>query len=123
MSNDPAPAVVQRQLDAYNTHDLDALMATYSTDAVQVEFPDKILARGADEIRRRFALRFQESNLHAKLYSRMVMGNVVVDHELVTRTFPEGVGTIELMAIYEVADGRIVRASFVFGPKILAVPA
>ena len=108
---DHPAAVVQRQLDAYNARDIDALLATYAADARQYEHPGKLLASGADEIRPRLALRFQETNLHARLLQRVVMGNIVIDHELVTRTFPEGTGTVEMVAIYEVVGGKIASAS------------
>lgn len=111
--------VVQRQLDAYNARDLDALMATYAEDAQQFEHPAKLLASGAAQIRERSALRFREPNLHAKLIKRMVMGQIVIDQEVVTRTFPEGPGTIELVAIYEVQQDRIAKAWFIYGPKIV----
>ena len=39
-------AVVQRQLDAYNARDLDALIATYAADARQYEHPATLLAPG-----------------------------------------------------------------------------
>lgn len=112
-------SVVQRQLDAYNAREVDALVAIYADDARQYEFPDKLLAQGSAEIRARFALRFQEPNLHAKLLNRIVVGDLVIDHERVTRTFPEGTGTIELAAMYEVKAGRIARAWFRFGTKTL----
>lgn len=100
-------AVVQRQLDAYNARDLDSLLATYAPDARQYELPGKLLATGTAEIGPRLALRFQEPNLHARLLQRAVMGNIVIDHEEVSRTFPEGRGKLDLVAIYEVVDGRI----------------
>ena len=112
-------AVVQKQLDAYNAHDLDALMATYAEGAQQFEHPAKLLAGGAAQIRERFAARFKEPNLHAKLINRIVAGNMVIDHEQVTRTFPEGPGKVELVAIYEVQDGKIARAWFILGVKSL----
>ena len=112
-------AIVQRQLDAYNARDLEALMGTYAEDAEQFEHPAKRLANGANAIRERFVARFQEANLHAALLHRVVMGHVVIDHERVTRTFPEGPGQIELVAIYEVRDGRIARATFIPGPRTL----
>jgi len=112
-------AVVQRQLDAYNARNLDALMALYADDAEQFEHPDKLLARGAAQMRERFAARFQEPNLHARLLHRAIAGNKVIDHEIVTRTFPEGTGAIELVAIYEVDRGRIVKAWFISGAKTL----
>jgi len=115
-----APAtVVQRQLDAYNARDLDAIMATYADDAEQFEHPAKPLAGGAAQIRERFAARFKEPNLHAQLLNRITAGDVVIDHEKITRTFPEGTGTIELVAIYEVRHGRIAKAWFISGTKTL----
>jgi hypothetical protein len=47
------------------------------------------------------------------------MGNVVVDSELITRSFPEGLGTLEMLCIYEVADGLIQKVSFAMGEKRL----
>jgi hypothetical protein len=109
--------VIQRQLEAYNAHDLVAMMATYATDAEQFEHPAKLLASGAEQIRARFAERFKEPDLHAALLQRTVMGNIVVDHECVTRNFPEGRGEIQLIAIYEVQEGKIKKAWFIPGPK------
>lgn len=116
-------AVVQRQLDAYNTRDLDALLATYAPDARQYVYPDTLVATGHDAIRTRMAPRFTEPNLHARLLQRAVMGNLVIDHEEVTRTFPEGTGTLELVAIYEVVDGRIQSQSVRAGAQRLDAPA
>lgn len=112
--------VIQRQLDAYNARDLDAWLATYAEDAQQYEYPAKLLATGHAQIRERSVARFQEPNLHARLIKRTVIGDMVVDHEAVTRTFPEGPGSIELVCIYQVRDGRIQTASFVFGAITLA---
>jgi hypothetical protein len=47
------------------------------------------------------------------------LGSTVIDHEEVTRTFPEGTGTLEMVAIYQVIAGRIARAWFLFGTKTL----
>jgi hypothetical protein len=106
MNTQDAAAVVQRQLDAYNARDVEAILATYAEDAEQFEHPAKLLACGVAQLRERFVARFQEPNLHAALLNRVVMGNVVVDHEKVTRSFPEGTGHIGLVAIYEVQGGK-----------------
>ena len=111
--------IVQRQLDAYNAKNLDALMATYADNAEQFEHPSKLLASGAAEIRPRFEARFKEPNLHAQLVKRMVCGHTVIDQEIVSRTFPEGTGRIEVVAIYEVKDSKIARAWFITGEKTL----
>lgn len=119
-SPNPSPlAVVQAQLDAYNAKDIDALLATYAPDAEQYVLHGELLARGHEQMRARFLIRFAEPGLHARLLSRTVIGHVVADLELIERTFPEGPGTIEMLCLYEVADGRIRKASFVTGEKRL----
>jgi hypothetical protein len=124
MNSDPISqispeAIVQKQLEAYNAHDLEALLATYAGDATLYEHPATVLASGTAELRERFALRLQEPNLHGHLVNRIVLGPFVIDHERVTRTFPEGAGTIEIVATYEVLGGQIVNAWFLSGPKTL----
>jgi len=119
-SPNPSPlAVVQAQLDAYNAKDIDALLTTYAPDAEQYVLHGELLARGHEQMRPRFLTRFAEPGLHARLLSRTVIGNVVADLELIERTFPEGPGTIEMLCLYEVADGLIRKASFVTGEKRL----
>ena len=117
-----AEALVQRQLDAYNARDIDALMATYADDIQHFEFPSTLVASGAAQVRERLCARLQEPNLHARLLGRTAMGNLVIDHEIVTRDFPEGPGTVELIAMYEVQGEKIVRAWFKFGEIRMGKP-
>ena len=119
MSHSSPLEVVQAQLDAYNAKDIEALLATYSPRAEQYATGGELLAQGHEQMRPRFLARFAEPNLHARLLSRQVAGNVVADLELIERTFPEGVGSIEMLCIYEVFEGRIVRATFASGEKKL----
>ncbi|MBV6498928.1 MAG: hypothetical protein CJBNEKGG_01158 [Prosthecobacter sp.] len=112
-------AVVQRQLDAYNARDVDALMAAYAEDLQQFEHPDILLCSGAAQLRERMTARLSDPHLYARLIHRAAIGNVVIDHEEVNRMFPEGTGKIELVAIYEVREGRIVSARFISGQKTL----
>lgn len=121
--SDSPESVVQRQLDAYNAHDLEGWLATYGQDARQYEFPAKLLAAGHAEMRARMAPRFEDPLVHARLLKRSVMGSIVVDHEEVTRTFPEGPGRVGLVCIYEVRAGAIQNASFVFGDVVLGTGA
>ncbi|MBE7368014.1 nuclear transport factor 2 family protein [Ramlibacter pallidus] len=113
-------SIVQRQLEAYNARDLSAWLATYASDAQQFELHGSCLAAGHAQIRERMVSRFAEPDLHAELLSRVVLGSVVVDHERITRNFPEGKGTIEMLCVYEVVNGLIAKASFALGTKLLA---
>ncbi len=115
--------VIQIQLDAYNAHDIEAFMAMWAEDALYFEHPSTLLASGAAEIRARHVARFQEPNLFAKLNKRMVLGNKVVDQETVTRTFPEGTGKIDVIVTYEVLNGKVAKAWYIFGTPVLDAPA
>lgn len=109
-------AVVQQQLDAYNARDLSGWLATYAPDARQFALHGGYLARGHEQMSERMRERFAEPDLFAHLVSRTVMGNVVVDLEVVTRNLPHGLGTVEMLCVYEVQDGLITQASFVMEP-------
>jgi hypothetical protein len=98
MSSTSPLAVVQRQLDAYNAKDIEALIDTYAADAEQYTLHGERLAQGHEQLRARFLARFAEPDLHARLLSRVVMGDIAVEYELITRNFPEGAGTIECSA-------------------------
>jgi hypothetical protein len=112
-----AEEVVQKQLDAYNARDIDAFMSVWADDAQYFSHPANLLASGAAAIRERHVARFAEPNLRGSLIRRVALGNTIVDHERVTRTFPEGPGIVEVVAIYEVRDGKIASAWFIVGPR------
>jgi hypothetical protein len=42
--------------------------------------------------------------------------NVVIDHETVTRSFPDGPGEVDVIAIYEVRTERLQRPGSRWGP-------
>jgi hypothetical protein len=97
-------------------------MRAYAPDAEQFTLHGERVAKGHEQLRSRYQLRFEEPDLHARLLSRVVVGNVITDSELITRNFPEGLGTIEMLCIYEVVNGYIQRASFAAGEKIIYAP-
>ncbi len=108
-------AVVQAQLDAYNARDLDAWLDTYSEEAEQFLLHSGELAKGRDAIRVRMVDRFKDEKLHAHLHHRIAMEHIVVDHEVVTRSSADGLETVEMICVYEVRGGKILKASFAFG--------
>jgi len=65
-------------------------------------------------------VRFAEPDLFGRLIARFSVGSMVVDREVVTRNFPDGVGQVDVIAIYEVRDGRIATAWFKQGTPRLA---
>ena len=111
-----ARRAAQRQLDAYNAHDIDAFVACYHP---QVEIWDlktnTMSASGTDQMRKTYGKMFKESpEVYAQVTSRSVVGNVAFDREFVT-----GRGdAIQVMAIYEVdEDELITKVWFVRGSE------
>ena len=115
---DPA-LLIQGQLDAYNAKDIEQFMTYWAEDAEYYAHPNQLLAKGLDAIRTRHVTRFQEPNLFGKLVYRDVIGTIVVDHELVSRTFPDGTGTVKVVCIYEVRDDKITKAWFLMGQPMM----
>jgi hypothetical protein len=109
-----AVEVVQRQLDAYNAHDLAGFVAAYS-DAVQVfRMPATQPAiSGKSQLADFYATRrFNVPKLRAELVNRMIVGDKVVDHEHIRGL---GDAPIEAVAVYQVTDDLIVNVWF-FSP-------
>lgn len=103
--------VVQAQLDAYNSHDIDAFMATYAPDLKLYAHPDRLTASGQEQVREQYGRLFANTpNLNARVATRIVQGSFVIDHEVVTG-LPNG-GEMRAVAIYEVRDGLIQNVWF-----------
>jgi hypothetical protein len=111
--------IVQRQLEAYNKKDSEAWLSTYAKDAIQYSTEGQILASGHEQMKLNIEVRFREPDLYAKLINRMVCDDVVIDNELITRNFPEGKGSIEMLCIYHVVDGLITKGQFKVFNKIV----
>jgi putative hydrolase of HD superfamily len=102
----PTPAeIVQTQLDAYNAHDIDAFMATFSPTIQTMRFPtNEVLDKSAEEVRTGFAQYFQEARPHSEVSQRMTQGRFVIDYEM---GHDDKRGNWTAIAIYEVVDGVI----------------
>jgi hypothetical protein len=120
----PTPPVplIDRQIVAYNAHDLEAFLATYSPNIELFEFPDKSIVKGAAAMRDRYKQRLADPILHVTIADRMVLGNKVIDHELIRRTWPEGPGNWEAVVIYEMDGGLITKCWFILGDKKVDAP-
>lgn len=99
--------VFRAQVEAFNARDLDAFLATYAPTAeLHGLLPDRVVT-GHDEMRGIYVERFAQEPLHCEIRALTVLGDRwVAAHERVTSP----AGTVELVGVFEVGDGRIVRA-------------
>ncbi len=104
--------LVQQQVNAFNARNIDAFLAPYSDRIELYNFPDQLIGKGIEVMRQQYGATFNQfPNLHCEIKGRIVKGNFVVDHESIT-----GLGqpeSMEAIAIYEVSEGKIVKAWFV----------
>lgn len=108
-----AEQLAQAQLDAYNQRDLDAFLIPYAEDVKVFEFPDKLQYEGKLRMSEIYGRMFVRTpDLHCKLVHRMVLGNTVIDQELVTVNKNEP--PMRAIAIYKVKDNKIAEVYFIY---------
>lgn len=104
--------IVQQQLDTYNEQDVDGFASLFAENAqvfMALNEADPTM-NGREEIRARYGKMFAENPKNkSTLMGRMVQGNYVFDHELISGRKD----TFKIMAIYEVKDGFIQRCWFI----------
>jgi imidazolonepropionase-like amidohydrolase len=109
----PSPeTVVRRQVEAYNARDIEAFLSLYADDVVVRRLPSGEVAWDSKEaMRPRYAKRFAENpELFCTITKRIVHGNWVVDHKLVTGVI--GRPRVRAVATYEVRNGLIQNVWF-----------
>lgn len=110
LKTESAEELVQRQLEAYNARDIDAFMATYTEDIVINNFPETLIYKGQEAMRKRYKTMFEEtSDLFCEIKKRIVLANKVIDHEYVRKNG----NYISVVAIYEITNGLISKVTFV----------
>ena len=106
-------AIVQRQLDAYNRHDLPSFLDCYSQH-IAVYRPSATTASlsGKAAFAKFYATqRFNKPGLHAELLNRIVLGNKIIDHERITGVYDQA---IEFAVVYEILEG-LIQTVWTFG--------
>lgn len=100
-----ATDVIDRQVDAYNAHDLDAFCTWYGEDIKiwNLGEPEPFIRSMAD-LRNVYGKKFENPMLRTQVMNRIVMGKYIVDHERIT-----GIGTApaEATVIYVVYEDLI----------------
>ncbi|MCX7281387.1 MAG: nuclear transport factor 2 family protein [Alphaproteobacteria bacterium] len=101
----------QKQLDAYNAQDLDTYVSYFTEDCIVSGLNGTPTETSREAIKARYVKAFaQFPQNKAELKNRIVIGNTIVDHELVIR-YPGG-EQFEIIAIYTFRDGLIARVDF-----------
>lgn len=104
-------ALVQRQLNAYNARNIEAFLEPYSDDVALYMFPDKLIAKGKENMRKDYYDMFKNlSGLHCEIKERIIQGDIIIDKESVSGM---GKTKIEATAIYHIENNKIVKVYFI----------
>jgi hypothetical protein len=105
--------IVQRQLDAYNAHDLERFAGCFSADVRIFRMPAVAPSTVGNAALRAFYAehRFSIPSLRAELLNRIALGDKIADHE---RIHGLGAQPSEVMAVYQVIDDLIANVWFFY---------
>ncbi|MFB6989339.1 SgcJ/EcaC family oxidoreductase [Streptomyces sp. NPDC056304] len=100
--------IVDRQLAAYNSHDLEAFAATYAPDVcINRRSGDRLLGR--DAVREEYTDMFAKGRCRAEIVGRVIEGEWVVDHEIAHGITND---PLRVLVAYRVRDGLIDHVDF-----------
>ena len=108
---DTPEMLAQRQLNGYNSRNIDAFLEPYAEDVKLYRFPDILMDEGKEAMRTGYAEMFEKTpGLHCVLENRIVNGNTIIDHELV---YGFGKDAVKAIAIYKIEKGKIAKVYFI----------
>lgn len=103
--------LVERQLKAYNARNIDAFLEPYADDVELYEFPDKLLSKGKDAMRKDYEEMFKNiPSLHCDIVGRIIQRNIVIDKESISGM---GKNKFEATAIYHIEKNKIKKVYFI----------
>ncbi|GLR16633.1 amidohydrolase [Portibacter lacus] len=109
IQNTPS-ALAQRQLNGYNSRNIEAFLEPYAEDVEIYSYPDKLLFTGKQQMRENYSKMFENTpNLHCELKGRIVQNNIVIDKERVRF----GKKYFEAVAIYHIENDKIKKVYFI----------
>ena len=100
---------VNLRMRAYNEHDLDALLSTYSEGVEIFTYPERSLGKGKKRLENLFESLFREGSVHVDIHDQIAKDSYVINHETVV----SGNEKTEYVSIYEVRNGLIRSVRFV----------
>ncbi len=104
-------SLAQKQLNAYNARNIEAFLEPYADDVEVYEFPNKLLYKGKETMRKRYGEMFAKfPDLHCEIKGRIIQGDIVIDRESVSGI---GENKIEATAIYQIKQGKIAKVYFI----------
>ncbi|MEY8760947.1 amidohydrolase family protein [Chryseobacterium tongliaoense] len=105
-------SLVQQQVNGYNARNIDAFLEPYAEDVEVYTFPNKLLSKGKEAMRKDYSRIFERMpDLHCEITNRIINGNFVIDKESVSGMRKSV--KVEATAIYEIKNDKISKVYFI----------
>ncbi len=114
----PETSPVQRQLDAFNAHDLDGFISCDASDVVTRHGDGREILKGHDGMREFYGPVINDPKLHAEVVHRLHSGDWVVDEEHTVWTG----GDVQALVAYELRDDSVRAVLHAAAGRALAGP-
>jgi hypothetical protein len=103
--------IVDAQIEAYRARDVERFLSYYADDASVVLFDGTTMFPDKETMREQYGKLFADSpELRVSIANRIADGNFVIDEEHLSGFHFPGMPTeLTGLAVYRVADGKIVR--------------
>lgn len=112
---EPSPdKIVQKQVERFNSRDLDGFVNCYTSDVLVTNFPSDTISVGRIALKEGYKRFYDRTpNVEVKVSNRIVIGSTVIDQEVVTINDKQNLQ----VAVYEV-NGRIKSMRFIRDKKV-----
>ena len=104
---------VERQLAAYNAHDVTAFLACYHDNVLVEDAKGNVMMKGVGELRQMYGPLFRDHpDVRSEIVHETRVGEYVVQEELVTGMGPEPVRAVAVFHLHE-EEGTIDHLRFI----------
>lgn len=104
--------IAQKQMEAYNSRNIEAYAALFSDDIKVYDFPKKLRYEGKDKLIERYGDFFKKTpELFSFIEKRIVSGNTIIDQEKVI--YEKGGASKEFVVMYIVENEKITEVYYI----------
>lgn len=104
--------IAQKQMEAYNSRDIEAYAALFSDDIKVYDFPKKLRYEGKDKLMERYSEFFKKTpELYSYIEKRIITDNKIIDQEKVI--YEKGGTPKEFVVMYVVENQKIVEVYYI----------
>jgi len=114
MQIDQPADIIKKQLIAYNERNIQDFIVLFDEEAAFYRYGESTpFLKGKENIKDYYANLFEQSpDLNSEIQSRIIIGNKVIDHEVITGRMGN-LAPVELVLIFEVSENKIIRCEVI----------